>query len=393
MPATYRKADGNAQCSPAPRAAHRIVHLTTVHHALDPRIFHKQLRSLYKAGYDVHLVAPRQRSKIVEGIVIHALPQVEGRYRRALLQRHALHQARKLNADCYHIHDPELIPLAYALKHLTGAAIIYDIHEDYRWHGPVEGRLLRALERWCFRWVDHVILAESSYRPIVTGSGASSTFIGNYMRPYDEAAPPPRNEPGDPFRLLYAGIVGASRGLFHMIELLDRLRTTGMNAVLDVVGVCNFADQRQRAVHEIGQRDLGRYVRRKGWDAYVPAATMTPYYRGADVGLALFEPEPNYVQSMPTKFFEYLHYGLPILCSDFPAWRQFVEQHGCGAAVAPGDAEAALAVLRRWRHDPDRYREVSKAARAAAAHYRWEAMGKRLVRCYDELLNGCEAAR
>lgn len=379
------------------RASHRtnrrIVHLTTVHSATDPRIVHKQLKTLQEAGYEAHLVAPRQHSGAVGGIPIHALPLVNGRYRRALIQRRVFQRARKLGADCYQIHDPELIPLAYALKQVTGAVILYDMHEDYRWHGPVEGRLIRLLERWCFRWVDHVILAESSYRPIVARSGVGSTFIGNYMRAYDDPKPPPRNEPGDPFRLLYTGIVGASRGLFHMIDLMDCLRAAGLNAVLDVVGVCNSAGQRQCAVHEIGQRDLGRYVRRKGWDAYVPAATMAPYYREADVGLALFEPDPNYVQSMPTKFFEYLHYGLPILCSDFPRWRQFVEQHGCGAVIPPGDAEAALAVLRRWRHDPDRYREVSKAARAAAAHYRWEAMGKRLVRCYDELLNGCEAVQ
>ena len=29
----------------------------------------------------------------------------------------------------------------------TGARVVYDMHENYRWHGPVEGRLLRACRR------------------------------------------------------------------------------------------------------------------------------------------------------------------------------------------------------------------------------------------------------
>src|SRR5699024_10732847 len=36
----------------------------------------------------------------------------------------------KLNADVYHIHDPELLLITSGLKK-TGAKVIYDMHEDY----------------------------------------------------------------------------------------------------------------------------------------------------------------------------------------------------------------------------------------------------------------------
>jgi glycosyltransferase involved in cell wall biosynthesis len=113
---------------------------------------------------------------------------------------------------------------------------------------------------------------------------------------------------------------------------------------------------------------------------------MTPYYRAADVGLALFNPDPNYLQSIPTKFFEYLHFGLPIVCSDFPLWRQFIERHECGVVIPPGDAKAGLRVLRRWLNSPAEYRYFSEAAREAAAQYQWSLMGEQLVQLYDDLL-------
>jgi glycosyltransferase involved in cell wall biosynthesis len=114
---------------------------------------------------------------------------------------------------------------------------------------------------------------------------------------------------------------------------------------------------------------------------------MPPHYRRADVGLALCEPHPNHVGSLLTKFYEYLHYGLPLICSDFPLWRRFVEEHECGAVVPPGDPEAVLNVLDRWQAHPDRYRQCAENARAAAPQYRWAPMEERLVNRYRCLLD------
>ena len=70
----------------------RVVHLTTVHHPLDPRIFYKQVQSLRRAGFDVHLVAQHARSETVDGVPITALSRTSGRYRRLLRLREGVSQ-------------------------------------------------------------------------------------------------------------------------------------------------------------------------------------------------------------------------------------------------------------------------------------------------------------
>ncbi len=364
----------------------RVVHLTSVHHPFDPRIFAKQAVSLSAAGFDVHLVAQHTHAETVDGVHLAPLPPVEGRLRRIGLQRRVFEAARSLRADLYHFHDPELIPLAWRLKRATGARIIYDMHEDYRGHGPVEGRLLRALERWCFTWVDHVVVANEAHAGIVRR--APVTCIANYVRPLDAASPVPATRSLEAVRLLYTGVMADPRGLDALLDLAAAIIQNNLPWTLDLVGVCYRASDRHRAEARIEAEGLDRALRRVGWEAYVPWPEMHPFYQNAHVGLALWQPERDHLSKIPTKFYEYLHYGLPLLCSDFSRWRAFVEEHGCGAVVDPRDAGAAVHRLQAWFDDPARYARLSAAARDAAPRYRWAVMEKRLVALYEGLLGG-----
>ncbi len=367
----------------------RIVHVTTVHQPFDPRIFYKQLASLRDAGFDTHLIAPHGRTEQVQGISIHALPRPPARWRRIALHPTAFRMAQALNADLYQVHDPELLPVAFLLRNATGARIVYDMHENYRTKGPILGRALRTLERWAFRWVDHVLIAEQSYRAIVEDHAVPHTYIPNYVRPIGDARlGAPAKADHTPTRLLYTGTLSASRGLRTMVELAARIRRAGRPETIDLVGICRYEKQRAWAKARIQEEDLSSILSRVGWDTYVPPSTMPPHYRRADVGLALFQPHPNHRGSIPTKFHEYLHYGLPLICSDIPLWRRFVERHGCGAVVPPGDPAAVLDVLDEWQTHPERYRRCAENARAAASQYRWAEMGERLTRLYRDVLRG-----
>ncbi len=363
----------------------RVVHVTTVHNPYDPRIFHKQLISLRDAGFDTHLIAPHSRTEWEDGITIHALTKRPTWAGRLILQPEAFRTAQALGADLYQIHDPELIPVAYLLKKTTGAQVVYDMHEDYRSKGELLGRALRILERWCFRWVDHVLLAEESYRSIVEGAEVPHTCVLNYFLPIEKERTE-RTESTSPKRLLYTGTVARSRGLNTMLDLAALIRERDRSEHLEIVGICHRPEQRAQAENRIQQGALDEIIDRVGWGTYVHPVEMSPYYLRADVGLALFEPHPNHIESLLTKFYEYLHYGLPIICSDFPLWRQFIEEHECGAVVSPGDAEAVLDVLTRWQEQPEVYWDYVQNARAAAPLYRWEQMEERLVQLYQTLL-------
>ena len=369
----------------------RVAILTSVHPAFDTRIFQKQARSLAAAGYDVTLVVPHPRDETVDGVKIRALPPAGSRLARMLLApRRVLREAVRLRADVYHFHDPELIPVGLALK-ARGARVIYDVHEDVP--KSILGKTYlprslvkpiaagsRVVEQAASRAFDLVVLA----RDDIAGSfrhHPRTLLIRNY--PSRAAFPDlARVERGDGnFLLAYTGGLTAGRGAVEMIEGLGRVPER-CRARMVIFGKF-WPDELETRV-----RGLPGFARvdYRGWVAY---ETLPAQLAGADAGIVCFLPEPNHVNAGPTKLFEYMASGLPVIASDFPMWREVIEGNDCGLCVDPTDPEAIAAAITQLADSPARRIKMGENGRRAVERvYNWEAEAERLLGAYARLLAG-----
>jgi len=133
----------------------RVAHLTTVHSALDHRIFRKECRSLARAGYEVTIIGPHDADTQLERVSIRAI--AKPRFRALRMTQSAwrvFRAALRENADAYHFHDPELIPIALLLRSV-GKRVIYDVHEDY----PKDIYYKPYLPRFFRRMISSVVAA------------------------------------------------------------------------------------------------------------------------------------------------------------------------------------------------------------------------------------------
>ncbi len=95
----------------------KICHVTSAHPQEDVRIFHKECVSLASQGYETYQVSSG-KTYVKSGVYLIGVEHREfGRLERMTkFTKNIYYKALELDADVYHIHDPELLPYALKLK-------------------------------------------------------------------------------------------------------------------------------------------------------------------------------------------------------------------------------------------------------------------------------------
>lgn len=358
--------------------------MTSAHPAFDVRIFHKEARSLARAGFEVTLVVPHRDSQRAGEIEILAVPMATGRFARLLRTTRAVYRrARAADADVYHFHDPELIPAGLLLR-LRGKKVIYDIHEDlpgslaYKdylpgWLRRPLGRIVDLVERAASRQFSGLVAATPEIAARFAGHPNVAT-VQNYPMREEFRAPESGGHRGN--YVTYVGLrITRARGAREMIEALQ-LVPSSIPVRLRLVGTIEPPEL------------LDSLAASPGWSSTeymgpLGRTGISEVLSGAIAGLVVLHPEPNYVNSHPVKLFEYMCAGIPVVASDFPVFRSIVEGAGCGILVDPlAPAEIAAAIVYLATH-PEEAREMGERGRAAIdSRYNWRREEERLLDVY-----------
>jgi glycosyltransferase involved in cell wall biosynthesis len=363
----------------------------------DARV-HKEASTLASAGYTVNVIALWQPG----------LDKVENRcgYRvfRIPLSSRALQNrllsplikyieyawrvwklSHRIPAHIYHANDGNTLPIAWMIAKKNNAKLIYDAHEletGRNFGNSSLSRIYRIVwsfpEKLLIHKVDAVItvnrlIADELARlykihvPFVIMNCPVLDLVSNTNLIRQEL-----NIPDDMKILIYQGRITSGRGLESFFVAIQQLNHT--------VGVVLGDGPLLQAYRD--------RVRSGEWQriyllGMINMTVLPTYTASADLGVVLIQDTClSYRLSLPNKLFEYLHAGLPVICSDLPAMATIVKEYQVGELVNPDDPVSIARGIKITLGDLTRYKTLKANTHKASEVYNWQNEGKKLIEIY-----------
>lgn len=363
----------------------RVCHMSSVHRRHDTRIFLKECRSLANAGYDVTLVvADGLGDETTEGVkIVDAGVRAGSRLSRFVRTTKRVYEtAKQLDADIYHLHDPELLPWGRSLAR-SGKTVIYDAHEDLPRQAltkPYVPRLIRPLAEVSLEFVENsiarrlagIVSATPGIHDRFSLVNESSVNVNNY--PFADELFPSESSVDRENQACFVGAIKEIRGIRALI-----------NAFELVEGKLVIAGRFSSAGLEEEMRQLPGWAN-VDYRGFLGREEVAELLAKSKAGIVTFLPAPNHVASLPNKMFEYMSAGLPVIASNFPNWKSIIEENDCGACVDPSDPkEIAEAVQNLFSDDEAVKRQGNNGREIVLGRCNWPIEEQKLLEFYQGL--------
>ena len=356
-----------------------IIHISLRHSADDLRIFHKECMTLSKNGFDVYYMVPT--NKINPNAEVKILPLKDhGTEIKNVTKNYvsALRNSFKINANVYHLHDPDLIPIGILLK-IIRKKIIYDAHEDHPKNVLKRGKnkiliasLFYIFEKLASYFFDHIIVATPEIGKKYPQKKTSLLMNVPILSLIDSI--PSRDIHKEKYIMIYPGWITEDKGV---VELLSALNTFDNKIELWLFG--QIGKKLNQDLIKIQNNPNVKYF------GIVEPEELYAYMKNADVGIITLHPKEAYITSLPVKTFEYMACSLPVIMSDFPYWKSLFKQ--CALFVDPQNPNDISNKLEELISDKSLSKKLGQNGRRLVEKtYNWETESKKLIKIYDKLL-------
>ena len=365
---------------------YKVVHFSSVHARYDIRIYHKMCKSLATNGFEVFFcVIDGKGSEVKEGVnIVDAGSPIRNRFLRILLSSYKVYKkALSLDGDVYHFHDPELLPYGMLLK-WRGKKVVFDSHEDIEYDIKQKiylNKYLRLFLAKVYKFIEvhtankftalvgatpHISSRLSLYHPYVVN-------INNYPILEETTG----NGSLSQERIIaYTGVIASFRGIREVVKALESVP----NVTMYMAGI--FAEENVK--EEVMKYEGWKKVKYLG---QINRDEIIALYEKASVGVVTFHPLPNHIDSQPNKLFEYLGAGLAVVGSNFPLWREIIEENHCGVCVDPLDSASIAAAFNKLLDNMSETKTMGANGNNLIRNkFNWSIEEQKLVNLYNGLV-------
>ncbi len=245
----------------------------------------------------------------------------------------------KLKPDIVVVNSPDLLIVTSLFSSLTGSYFIYDLQENYyrnilyNSHWPLLFRYVLASYVRMKEWIAHFFvniyfLAEKVYYDEMPRVRGKCLVLENkYADVY-----PSGNLSSDPsiITIVYTGTISEVYGIFECIDFIDELHEKDAAVRFRIAGYCAHTGTLKKLNEIIEYRS---YITLKGGNHLVPHEEIIQEIRKADFGIINYRLNKAIRDCFPTRLYEYMALGLPVLIQDHEPWARYCQAHRAGLVV------------------------------------------------------------
>jgi len=363
----------------------RVLMLVTNGFRPDPRVA-KEAEALVADGYDVTVLAWDRENKYPDRSDYRGahIERVRTGWAGSMLSfalNYPLFALRTVLAGLrhrpaiVHSHDFDTLPVGFLIAWLRRVPLVFDAHENYAQMVAIDlpgwaPRLIERLEGILTRRAELVITVSEVHAAHMRPHARHGVvLVENCIDVPDRPAPEFR---GRDLTLLYVGTLEPMRYIVETIRASKDLD----GCVYKVAGWGRLEEAVRAEADGTKVQFLG----------FLQHGDMLREMAACDVVLCLLDPANlNYVGNSPTKIYEAMAVGVPVLTTGGTTSGELVDRTGCGLVIDWSE-DAFRAAIERFR-DPAQRQTWGRAGRAAAEReYNWGNMKRRLLDGYRRAL-------
>ncbi len=251
-------------------------------------------------------------------------------------------------------------------------------------------RMMRRVEQFLYRQANLIVMVTNASRDILIGRGIDGRKIIVVTNGSDTATLSPGTVPAELRARLglegkmvvsYIGTVGMAHGLQLILDAAERCRTRVPDVQFVIVGA-------GAELGELQQQAKTRNLANVTFVGQVPHAEVVNYWRLSDITLVLLRDTPLFRTVIPSKIFEAMATGTPVITNVRGELQTILEPLGAAEMIAPDSLTALVDAIDKLVSDPERRRALSAAAIETAKRYDRVELADRMLEALQALQPG-----
>jgi glycosyltransferase involved in cell wall biosynthesis len=242
-------------------------------------------------------------------------------------------------------------------------------------------KIVRRLEQFLYRQADLIVTVTSSSRDVLMARGIDGNKIVVVTNGIDAEKLTPGPAPAELRQRLglqnkivvsYIGTVGMAHGLQLILDAAHECRNRLPDVQFVIVGSgAELNDLQQQA----SRRGLANVT----FVGRVTHAEIVDYWRLSDITLVLLRDTPLFRTVIPSKIFEAMATGTPIITNVRGELQAVLEPLGAAEMIGPDSLAALVDAIEKLAKDPARRQALSARAVEGAKRYDRVALADKLL--------------